>query len=57
MNKPIMLTVKEAAAEVVGLTPFRVRQLCISGELKHIKAGNKYLINKSVLLEFIGEKI
>jgi excisionase family DNA binding protein len=51
-----LLTINEAAALVDGLTPFRVRQMCISGELKHTKAGKKYLINKSVLLAHIGEK-
>ena len=55
MNKPTMLTIKEAAALVDGLTPYRIRQMCISGQLPHIKAGNKYLINKNKLLEAIGE--
>ena len=54
-TKPQMLTIKEAAELIDGLTPFRIRQLCLSGELKHVKAGNKYLINKNVLFEFIGE--
>ena len=52
-----LLTINEAAALVDGLTPFRVREWCKSGELPCIMAGGKYLINKSVLLEFIGEKL
>jgi excisionase family DNA binding protein len=50
-----MLTIPEAAAVVNGLTKFRIRQMCINGELPHVKAGNKYLINKTVLLKTIGE--
>ena len=49
-----MLTIKEAAALVDGLTEYRVRQLCRSGELPCIKAGKKYLINKGVLIRFLG---
>jgi hypothetical protein len=55
MNKPTLLTIKECSALVDGLTPYRIRQMCITGELQHIKAGNKYLINKNRLLEIIGE--
>ena len=49
-----MLTIKEAAALVDGLTEYRVRQLCRSGELPCIKAGKKFLINKDVLITFLG---
>ena len=49
-----MLTIKEAAALVDGLTEYRVRQLCRSGELPCIKAGKKYLINKNVLFRYLG---
>ena len=49
-----MLTIKEAAALVDGLTEFGVRQLCRSGELPCIKAGKKFLINKEVLIRFLG---
>ena len=49
-----MLTIKEAAALVDGLTEYRVRQLCRSGELPCIKAGKKFLINKDVLIRFLG---
>jgi excisionase family DNA binding protein len=53
-EKIVMLTIKEAAALVDGLTEYRVRQLCRSGELPCIKAGKKYLINKDVLIRFLG---
>ena len=52
-NRPTMLTIKEAAALVDGLTEYRIRQLCITGQLPHIMAGNKYLIHKDVLLRYI----
>lgn len=55
-DKPKMLKLKEAAALVDGLTVYRIRQWCINGELQHKMAGNKYLINKKIFLEFIGEK-
>ena len=53
-EKIVMLTIKEAAALVDGLTEYRVRQLCRSGELPCIKAGKKYLINKDVLFRYLG---
>jgi len=51
-----LLTINEAAAMVDGLTPFRVREWCKSGELPCIRAGGKYLINQDVLLNKIGVK-
>ena len=53
-TKITMLTIKEAAALVDGLTEYRIRQLCRSGELPCIKAGKKYLINKDVLIRYLG---
>ena len=47
-KRMVMLTIKEAAALVDGLTEYRVREMCRSGELPCIKAGKKYLINKDV---------
>jgi hypothetical protein len=56
-TKATMLTLKQAAAVVDGLTEHRIRQMCIKGELKHVRAGVKYLVNQNVLLETIGEKV
>ena len=53
-KRMVMLTIKEAATLVDGLTEYRVRQLCRSGELPSFKAGKKYLINKEVLIRFLG---
>lgn len=56
-NKITMLTIKEAAALVGGLSEYRVRELCRSGELPCFKAGKKYLINKDILYKYLSGKI
>ena len=48
-----MLTIKEAAALVDGLTEYRVRQMCINDQVPHIMAGKKYLINKELFLRYL----
>ena len=55
-NKITMLTIKEAAAMVEGLTEYRVRQMCVNKQIPCIMAGNKYLINKDILLDFLRGK-
>jgi excisionase family DNA binding protein len=52
-NKITMLTIKEAAEMVDGLTEYRVRQMCINKQIPCIMAGKKYLINKDVLINFL----
>ena len=52
-NKIVMLTIKEAAALVEGLTEYRVCQMCINGQMPHIMAGKKYLINKELFLRYL----
>ncbi len=52
-----MLTIKEAAALVDGLTEYRIRELCRSGELPCFKAGKKYLINKEILHKFLSGEL
>ena len=52
-----MLTIKEAAALVDGLTEYRVRELCKSGELPSFKGGKKYLINKEILHKFLSGEL
>ena len=53
-TKITMLTIKEAAALVDGLTEYRVRELCRSGKLPTLKAGKKFLINKDILMKFLS---
>ena len=52
-TKITLLTIKQAAELVNGLTEYRVRQMYIHDQLPHIKAGKKYLINKEVFLKYI----
>ena len=52
-TKIVMLTIKQAAALVDGLTEYRVRQMCLSGQVPHIMAGKKYLINKELFLKYL----
>lgn len=56
-SKIVMLTIKEAAALVDGLTEYRVRELCRSGELPCFMAGKKYLINKEILHKFLNGEL
>lgn len=56
-NRPTLLTIKEAATLIDGLTEFRIRQLCKSGELPCIMAGKKYLINKDILYKYISGEL
>ncbi|MBR5089343.1 MAG: helix-turn-helix domain-containing protein [Ruminiclostridium sp.] len=48
-----VLTIKEAAQLIDGITEYRIRQLCISGQLPCFKAGKKYLISEDKLYEVI----
>lgn len=48
-----LLTIRQAATVIDGLTEYRIRQLCRSGELPCVKAGRKYLINERTLIGFV----
>jgi hypothetical protein len=48
-----LLTIRQAAGVIDGLTEYRIRQLCHARELLCIKAGKKYLINEQTLISFI----
>ncbi|MCL2223959.1 MAG: helix-turn-helix domain-containing protein [Defluviitaleaceae bacterium] len=54
-KKPRLLTLKEAAQLIDGLTEYRVRQLCAEGIIKYHKFGNKYMIPERELLKYFGE--
>ena len=57
MEKKRILTIKEAAALIDGLTEYRVRQMCITGQLPCLKAGRKYLISEENLINVVfGDK-
>ena len=50
-----LLTLKEAAELIDGLTEYRVRLLCTQNIIKYHKFGNKYMIPESELLKYFGE--
>lgn len=57
MEKKRILTINEAAALIDGLTEYRVRQMCITGQLPCFKAGRKYLISEENLINVVfGDK-
>ena len=51
--KKKMLTIKEAAQLIEGLTEYRIRQMCISGQLLCFMAGKKYLISEEALMNVV----
>ncbi|MCL2189237.1 MAG: helix-turn-helix domain-containing protein [Defluviitaleaceae bacterium] len=50
-KKPRLLTLKQAAKLIDGLTEYRVRLLCTGNKIKHHKFGNKYMIPERELLK------
>ncbi len=48
-----LMTIKEAANLIDGITEYRMRQMCKSGQLRCFKAGNKYLIYEKNLTELV----
>lgn len=48
-----ILTIKEAAQLIDGLTEYRIRQMCISGQLPCFMAGKKYLIAEENLYKAV----
>ncbi len=48
-----ILTIKQAAQLIEGLTEYRIRQMCKTGQLRSFKAGNKYLIAEEDLYETV----
>ncbi len=60
-DKPQLLTIKECAEEISGLSEHTVRQLVAQNKLPYIRSGagkrGKILINKSILLKYFEENI
>ncbi|MFI3254684.1 MAG: helix-turn-helix domain-containing protein [Eubacteriales bacterium] len=56
-----LVTIKEASWLIDGLSQYRIRKMCISGELPCFKSGKKYLIREKNLFRVVlgedGEKI
>lgn len=53
-NKVILLTIREAAAMVSGLSVYQVRLMIKNGQIPYIKAGTKIFINKAILLKYLS---
>jgi hypothetical protein len=56
-TKPRLLNLKQAANLVTGLTEYRVRQLCLSGEIRHYRFGKKIMLSERELLKYFDETI
>jgi len=54
-KKPRLLTLKQAAELIDGLTVYRVRMLCTANEIKYHMFGNKYMVSEYELLRYFGE--
>lgn len=54
-KKPRLLSLKEAASLVDGLTQYRLRKLCIDGQIKFYKFGNRYMISEREILRYFDE--
>ena len=52
-TKRKVLTIKEAAKLIDGLTEYRIRQMCVSGQLPCFMAGKKYLIAEENLYKVV----
>ena len=56
-TKMKLMTVKEAAELVDGLTEYRLRQMCLTGQVASIRAGRKILLTEEALIKAIyGEQ-
>ena len=58
-DKPLeMLTIKECAELVSGLSEHTIRQLVVQGKVEYIRAGSgvrgKILVSKASLLKYLG---
>ena len=52
-EKKKVLTIKEAAQLIEGLTEYRIRQMCKSGQLPCFMAEKKYLISAEALFSVV----
>ena len=52
-NTVQMVTINEASSRT-GISYDRLRKMCINGQIVHIKAGNKRLINWDKLVDYLN---
>lgn len=50
---PTMVTLAEASKQT-GLSYGYLRKLCLTGQITHIRAGKKYLINLEKLVDYLN---
>lgn len=54
MNKQIkLLTIRQSAKLIEGFTEYQIRRLVKSGELPHLKSGNRVLIEEQAIFDYI----
>lgn len=52
-NIPTMLTLREAAART-GLSYDYLRKACLRGDIVHVRAGCKFLVNFDKLVDYLN---
>ena len=53
MTVPTMVTLREASTQT-GLSYDYLRKMCLAGQVVHIRAGQKILVNLEKLVEFLN---
>lgn len=53
MIVPTMVSLKEASRQT-GLSYDYLRKMCITGQVVHVRAGHKILVNLEKLIEFLN---
>lgn len=53
-NKPRLLTIPEASQLIHGLTEYRLRKLCKSGEIKNFKFDNRIMVLEQDVLNYFN---
>ena len=48
-----MVTLREASSRT-GISYDRLRKMCINGQIVHIKAGSKFLLNWEKLVDYLN---
>lgn len=51
-EKPAYAPIKECVKET-GISEFSIRKMIASGEIAYITCGNKYLLNRAKLIEYL----
>lgn len=49
-----LMDVKQVAGEILHVSERTVTRMCASGELKAVKVGHQWRINRDALLEYAG---